>query len=71
MLINELKRFSVSAACLLGFALVAASASLLSGCGDTGQMKMSEQTDDPATIAKGSMDFYKNAHLKSGTPKKK
>jgi hypothetical protein len=48
------------------------SASLLSGCDDgKSQMKMSEQKDDPAVIAKDSMDFYKDAHLKGGVSKKR
>jgi len=48
------------------------SASLLSGCGDDkSQMTMVEQQDDPAKIAKDSMDFYKGSHLKSGAAKKK
>jgi len=64
-------RFSVSMSFLLGFALTMGSASLLSGCGDDkSQMKMIEQKDDPATIAKDSMDAYKNAHLKGGAAKK-
>jgi len=66
------RRFSISASCLLGFAVNIGSASLLSGCGnDQSQMKMIEQKDDPAKIAKDSMDYYKNAHLKGGAAKKK
>jgi len=57
---------------LIGFALPMGSASLLSGCGeDKSTMKMIEQKDDPATIAKDSMDFYRNTHLKGGAAKKK
>ncbi len=66
------RRFCISISCLLGSMLTMGSASLLCGCGnDKGQMTMVEQQDDPAKIAKDSMDFYKNAHLKSGAAKKK
>ncbi len=65
-------RFSVSMSSLLGFVLTMGSASLLSGCGnDKSQTQMVEQKDNPAEIAKGSMDFYKGAHLKGGVAKKK
>jgi hypothetical protein len=64
-------RSSVSASCLLGFALTLGSISLLSGC-DSGksEMKMIEQKDNPAEIAKDSMNFYKGANIKGGVPKK-
>jgi hypothetical protein len=65
-------RFLVSGVCLLGIVVAVGSVSVLSGCDDgKSQMKMIEQTDDPAVIAKGSMDYYKSAHLKGGAPKKK
>jgi len=65
-------RFCVSMSSLLGFVLTMGSASLLSGCGnDKSQTQMLEQQDDPAKVAKGSMDFYKNTHLKGGAAKKK
>ncbi|MGO9467624.1 MAG: hypothetical protein ACLQIB_37545 [Isosphaeraceae bacterium] len=65
-------RFSISMFSLLGFVLTMGSASLLSGCGDDkSQMQMVEQKEAPAEIAKGSMDFYKNSHLKGGAARKK
>ena len=58
-------RFAVSVSCLLGFAVPLGAASLLSGCGnDKGTTEMVEQQDKPAEIAKDSMNFYKDAHLK-------
>jgi hypothetical protein len=64
-------RVSISASCFLGFALTLGSVSLFSGC-DSGksEMKMIEQKDDPAVIAKDSMNFYKDSHTKGGAPKK-
>lgn len=65
-------RLPISASCLLGFGLTLGSASLLSGCDDgKSQMKMIEQKDDPAVIAKDSMNFYKDAHLKGKAGKHK
>jgi hypothetical protein len=64
------RRLPISTSCLLGFALTLSSASLLSGCGDDkSEMKMVEQKDDPAVIAKDSMNFYKTQ--KGAAPKKK
>ena len=65
-------RVSVSMSSLLGLVLTLSSASLLTGCGDDkSQTQMVEEKDKPAEIAKGSMDFYKNSHLKGGAAKKK
>jgi len=70
--IDGFVRFSVSGACLLGFALAIGSASLLSGCDDgKSQTKMIEQKDDPAVIDKDSMDAFKKAHTLTGAAKKK
>jgi hypothetical protein len=64
-------RLSVSMSYLLGFVLTMGSASVISGCGDdSSQTKMSTQKDEPAVIAKDSMDAYKNSHLKGGATKK-
>jgi len=64
-------RFSVCMSSLLGLVLTIGSASLLSGCGnDQSQTKTLEHQDDPAKVAKDSMDFYKNSHLKGGAAKK-
>jgi hypothetical protein len=64
-------RSAISVSCVLGFVLTLGSVTLLSGC-DNGksEMKMIEQKDDPAAIAKDSMNFYKGAHTKGGAPKK-
>jgi hypothetical protein len=65
------RRFSISMFTLLGSLLAMGSASLFSGCGtDKGEMKTVEQQDDPAKIAKDSMDFYKGAHPKGAAAKK-
>ncbi len=65
-------RFPISASCLLGFALTLGSATLLSGC-DSGksEMKMIEEENKPAEIAKDSMNYYKDAHLKGSAGKNK
>jgi hypothetical protein len=65
-------RLSVSMTTLLSFVLTLGFASLLSGCGnDKGQMSTVEQQDDPAKIAKDSMNFYKGTHPKTTGSKKK
>jgi hypothetical protein len=69
---EERSRFSISVSCLLGFVLTIGSASLFSGCdNDKSQTQMTEQQDKPADIAKDSMSFYKDAHLKKGGAPKK
>jgi hypothetical protein len=66
------RRFSISASCLLSFALTLGSASVLSGCdNDKSTTETVEQTDKPAEIAKDSMNFYKGAHLKGAAGKHK
>jgi hypothetical protein len=66
------RRFSILVSCLLGFAATLSSASLLSGCGDDkGQTPKFDPNDNPSTIAKDSMNFYKDAHTKGGAAKKK
>ncbi len=65
-------RFSIALVSLVGFLFTTGSASLLSGCGDDkGQMSTVEQKDNPADIAKDSMNFYKGAHPKTGGAKHK
>jgi hypothetical protein len=57
---------------VLGLALTTGSAVLLSGCGDDrGQVPKFDPNDNPSTIAKDSMDFYKSAHTKGGAATKK
>jgi len=63
-------RSFIALSSLLGLALTLGSAILLSGCGES-QVTTLDPKEDPAKIAKDSMDFYKNAHMKGGAAKKK
>jgi hypothetical protein len=65
------RQFIVLGISMVGSVLGFGSVSLLSGCGDDkGDVTHPENPTDVSEKAKDSMQYYQNARLKKGAPKK-